>query len=398
MYRELRDYQLTSQDIGIKGIDIGFIDQIGMIVLKYVDQFMDVYTEYGPHFILAEYAVKKEMANNMLFHNFIREKEKQAETRKLPFRHYMILPITRLQRYPLLLEAIIKRTADETEKSNLEICVRLIKKVASKMDELTSTVKESLHLRQINDLVRFKPGAPNYKLDLLDPERTLIYEGPLRRRSHLGESVDLYVFLFDNVLLMTKQRKTASGKLEAYVVSRNPIPLSLLTIGDVVEGSLFTSLRSAHRLSTNIALAENLEKTTSHERPPLAPTLINQSAFLIHHLGRNGTQDVLMTDSPSSCTIWREAIISAQKQLALKEQKQSVFRAVTIKDNLVALGGTESNGKVTCATTFGKNFFFLGKIRKRSLIDYFCSWKFRGQNVSSRYISRSMDRKGKQRR
>lgn len=328
MYRELRDYQLTCQDIGIQGKEIGFIDQIGTILLNYVGQLMDLYTDYAPHFIWAEYAVKKEMANNMLFHNFIREKEKQAETRKLPLRHYMILPITRLQRYPLLIEAIIKRTDNQEERTHLETCVRIIKGVASKMDQLTSTVKDSLHLRQIHDKVQFK--QPAYKLDLLHPDRKLIYEGPLRRRSHLGESVDVYVFLFDHVLLITKQKKTASGKTEAYIVSRNPIPLSLLTLGDVAEGSLFTSLRSAHRMSSYIE--------------PLS----NTSAFLIHHLGRHGTQDVLMTDSPSSCMIWKEAILSAQNLLALKETSLRVFEMVTLHSS------TEHVGRITCATSFGK--------------------------------------------
>jgi hypothetical protein len=334
MYRELRDYQLTSQDNGA-----GFIDKIGSILLNYIDAFMDIYTTYGPHFILAEYAAKKEMKTNILFQNFIREKEKQAETRKLPFRHYIILPITRLQRYPLLLDAILRRTTDEHERGHLKTCIARIKAVASKMDDLTSDMKQLLHLRQIHDKVQFKPNK-RYHLDLLKPGRRLVYEGPMKRRAHI-DSVELYVFLFDHLLLMTKPKRDAAGKVETYMVSKNPIPLSLLVVSDVAEG-LFTSFRSTAKTGTNASL-------------PPTPVLHHQSSLMVRHLGRHGGEYVLVAETQSARMAWKDKIVSTQKSLARKEHERDVFKVTTISDTLFALSGTlNNNGKVTCAASFGK--------------------------------------------
>lgn len=351
MYRELRDHQLTSQDIDIRGSSAGFIDQVGSILLNYVDEFMDAYTTYGPHFILAEYAAKKEMSTNILFQNFIREKEKQAETRKLPFRHYIILPITRLQRYPLLLDAILRRTTEEKERTHLKKCIDRIKTVASKMDELTNEKKQLLHLHEINDKVQFKTGARHTKLNLLKPGRRLVYEGPLKRRSHI-DSVELYVFLFDHMLLMTKpKRKQNTQTVESYVVSKQPIPLSLLVVQDVTEGSfLFTSSFK----STTVGNSHNASTTLMEGPAPFTPpTSLHQSSFMVRHLGRHGGEYILSAETPSSRMAWKEKIISTQKKLVMKEQEKSVFKVTTISDSLFALSG--NHGKVTCAASFGKS-------------------------------------------
>ncbi|EPB87263.1 hypothetical protein HMPREF1544_05985 [Mucor circinelloides 1006PhL] len=367
MYRELRDHQLASQEIDG---NIGFVDEIGSIVLRHVDQFMHAYTQYGPHFIMAEYTAKREAATNILFQNFIREKEKQAETRKLPFRHFIILPITRLQRYPLLLDAILKRTTIESEKQTLTKCIDRIKAVAATVDSLTVEAKKVLRIREINDKILFKPNHTPYNLELLKPERQLIYEGPLKRRSHLAvESIDLHVFLFDHLLLMTKPKKSGSI-VEHYVVSKNPIPLNLLVVNDVAENFIFSTFRSNSTTKGTSTSVSSLIPTTAPS--PLTPTstaipegsttaailtpnsrYINQSSLNIRHLGKHGGEYILYTETPSSRLIWKQKIIRAQADLVIKQEPDNAFRVSTISDTKFALSGNVNNyGKVTCIAPF----------------------------------------------
>ncbi|KAL7324779.1 Rho guanine nucleotide exchange factor, variant 2 [Mucor circinelloides] len=367
MYRELRDHQLASQEIDG---NIGFVDEIGSIVLRHVDLFMHAYTQYGPHFIMAEYTAKREAATNILFQNFIREKEKQAETRKLPFRHFIILPITRLQRYPLLLGAILKRTTIESEKQTLTKCIDRIKAVAATVDNLTVEAKKVLRIREINDKILFKPNHTPYNLELLKPGRQLIYEGPLKRRSHLAvESIDLHVFLFDHLLLMTKPKKSGSI-VEHYVVSKNPIPLNLLAVNDVAENFIFSTFRSNSTTKGTSTSVSSLIPTTAPS--PLTPTstaipegsttaailtpnsqYINQSSLNIRHLGRHGGEYILYTETPSSRLIWKQKIIRAQADLVIKQEPDNAFRVSTISDTKFALSGNVNNyGKVTCIVSF----------------------------------------------
>jgi hypothetical protein len=384
MYRELRDYQLTSLVEG----HIGFVDEIGMIVLKYVDQFMQAYTDYGSQFVLAEHATKQEMARNILFQNFIREKEKQAETRKLPFRHFIILPITRLQRYPLLLDAILKRSTSESEQENLTKCIESIKEVAKKMDDLTSERKKTLRLQQINERIKFKPGNHKYNLDLLKPGRQLIYEGVLKRRSHLvGESVELYVFLLDHLLLMTKPtNRSTNGEIDCYTVSKNPIPLDLLEINDVAENFIYSTIKSAAMTNTTITSIKPTSPTAATYDP--SSQNINQSSLMIRHLGRYGGEYLLCTETPSSRYVWKEKIINTQIELKIQEQAKNVFKLSTITDSKFALG------RVTCAASYGKSDK-IGKHAKNILFNFLYSRRRWIENGSVWYSTRHLDGKGK---
>lgn len=386
MYRDLRDHQLTSVEEGKSG----FVQDIGSIMLRYVNQFMVLYTEYGPRFVFAEYEANQEMARNILFQNFIKEKEKQAETRKLPFRHFIILPITRLQRYPLLLGAILNYTTDELEREKLNQCIETIKGVAKQMDTLTNETKQSVRVRQINDKIQFKPDYPKFDLDLLKPGRKLIYEGILKRRSHLAvESVELYVFLFDHLLLMTKPKRNANDTIECYTVSKNPVPLNFLIVSDIAANFIFSSFRAAKGpAATNTTSLSLIPPST-----PITPTsatilsdpasqFINQSSLMIRHLGRFGSEYILYTETPSSRYIWKEKIIRAQKNLKIKEEVNHPFKVSNISDTTFAQSGTShNNGKVTCAASFSK-LYVMHERFKRLTFYYYYYYKQLGQMVS----------------
>ncbi|KAG0169322.1 RHO1 GDP-GTP exchange protein 2, partial [Apophysomyces sp. BC1021] len=344
LYRALRDHQGLCQAKGAGG----FVDKVGDIFLRHVHKFITAYLEYGPHVVLAEYAVKKEMAGNILFQNFIREKEKQAETRKLPFRHFMILPVTRLQRYPLLLNAVLKKTPDDhPDKKDLAACVDIVRSVASKMDEASETTKMILRLYQINDSLRFKEGR-SFDLQLTQPGRTLIHEGLLKRRTHMGvESADLHVFVFDHVVLLTKIKKVVNSTEEEFHVYKHPVPMELLTVHDSTEGLL--GLRA---MSSNYMTTHNTESSLN-----LAPTTNNQAAsIVIRHLGRNGDDYVLWAENSAQRAEWKEKLMKAKENYEKIMEDRKVFHMSPLSDSTFALPSAQvagaNRGKVTCSIPF----------------------------------------------
>jgi hypothetical protein len=372
LYHELRNYQLYCQETVN-----GFIDEIGVILLKYISQFSDAYISYGSHFISAEYQVKKEMAHNDLFHDYIREKEKYPETRKLPFRHFIILPIIRLQRYPLLLEAILKRTDDHhSDKAHLIKVIKKIKEIASRMNKRTREIEQKLHLKEINDCIRFKPGKPTFDLHLDKPERTLIYEGLLKRRKHLGvETSDLYVFLFDHLLLMTKKTTATSARrssddhgtlmmMDVFTVSKNPIPLNLLNLKTTpTDSSVIGTIKSltgssSHSLFDTTLIDNNIYSKSSSTSS--STTLAehqqngtNQTLLTIQHLGRHGGDYVLSANSPNAQSVWREKILYAKREWDMKQTP--AFEITSMSEFTFAqTGQANQQGRVTCSTRFGK--------------------------------------------
>ncbi|KAF7720621.1 RHO1 GDP-GTP exchange protein 2 [Apophysomyces ossiformis] len=343
LYRDLRDHQsyCQSQSTG------GFVDEVGDIFLRHLPKFMEAYAKYGPHVVLAEYAVKKEMNDNILFKNFIHEKERQAECRKLPFRHFIILPVTRLQRYPLLIGAILKKTPDDhPDKEQLTKCSEMLKAIANRMDELTATTKNTLRVFEINDRIRFKPGQ-THDLQLLEPGRKLIHEGPLMRRSHIViESLELHVFLFDHMLLMTKVRKTLEND-EEYHISKRPIPLELLHVQEATEGFAvgFRSLSTTHS-STIASMANNVLPASNN-------------AIQLRHLGRRGDDYLLHAENAEVRLEWKQKIVEAKATLEHSNADRLVFEVRSLSDTTFtgssAAGGSSNPGKVTCSVPFHKN-------------------------------------------
>ncbi|KAI8377728.1 CNH domain-containing protein [Radiomyces spectabilis] len=344
LYRDLRDHQSYCQSQN----SAGFVDKIGDIFLRHLPKFKDAYTRYGPHVVLAEYAVKKEMGRNILFQNFIHEKQRQAECRKLPFRHFIILPVTRLQRYPLLIGAILKKTADDhPDKQSLLQCADMLKSVASEMDERTAETKNTLRICMINDRIVYKPNEM-HDLRLLATGRKLLHEGILTRRSHMVvETVELHVFLFDHMLVLTKLRKNSAGE-EEYHITKRPIPLELLHVQEATEGF---SLGLRAMSSTYTSTFASHTGTTVGSSP-----FGTHYPLLIHHLGRHGADHLLHAENAEARLAWKEQIVQAKAAMERLQPDRQVFEIRSLSDTTftgaTAHGASFNHGKITCSVPF----------------------------------------------
>ncbi|CAO3619529.1 unnamed protein product [Mucor fragilis] len=344
LYKELRDYQAVCQATS----GIGLVDKIGDIFLRHVHRFMDAYLKYGPHVVLAEYFAKMESETNMVFRHFIKAREQLAQCRRLPFRHFIILPVTRLQRYSLLLGAVLKKTPDDSpDKQYLTECIDTIKSVASKMDEGTLKTKNTLRIYEINNRIRCKPEEP-HDLDLLKPGRRLLQEGVLSRKSHMVvETVELTVFLFDHLLLFTKAKKSATKENDIeYHVSKRPIKMELLHMQEATEGFSMGMRNMSSTYST--------QSSTTTMLPSSSPFGVSYP-ILLSHLGRRGADYLLYAESAAARLEWKEKVVEAKAMLEMANLEKRVFEIRTLSDTTFAGSNQQSphnHGKVTCTVPF----------------------------------------------
>ncbi|KAG2185648.1 hypothetical protein INT44_002441 [Umbelopsis vinacea] len=333
LYKDLRDRQ--------RKYDRERVPEIGDVFLKHLPSFVEPYRQYGPHFILAEHAVHSETKKNLAFANFVKETESRdiERTRRLPFRHFLIYPVTRMQRYPLLLDAVLKKTPeDHPDHANLTACLEIIRGIATDVDKLTAASKQKLRVLQLDEFITFKQGEI-VDLQLTDPQRQLFFEGDLKRRNTSGlemtEKQDLHVFLFDHVLLMTKPRKGITD--EEYVVWRPPIPLQLLFVHNNSDFGLYTPLTAgSNMLMTSTGGA-------------------GTNALTIHHLGQRGNMYHFYANTTTEKQQWKEKIDEAKDALRKKHGDREVFELRTLSDSTFPSTTSSSitgMGKVNCSTPF----------------------------------------------
>ncbi|KAI8637500.1 CNH domain-containing protein [Parasitella parasitica] len=332
------------------------VPMIGDILIKHFAYFEDPFSQYCPRVSLAEYLVKEEERNNPDFERFIVQVEKSKRMRRLAFRHFLLNPVTRMQRYPLLLEAILKKTdQDHPDHTYLSKCLDMVKKVAAQSDSMAEIFKKRVEILEINDAVTFKQGEFQ-DLQLTDPQRRLYYQCDVKRRSNgieVTEKSDIHLFVFDHMILMAKVRKTATATqpMDEYRVWRRPIPLQMLHVSCASESS------SSHNILASSSSTRYLlsSTTNSYLHSPSSYASASYIPLTFHHLGQRGG------DYTFSCTPDEKqklvAAIEEARSLLKKRLGEDVFNVISLDNSSfrytsAAGSGSAKNGRVNCTVPF----------------------------------------------
>ncbi|KAL4677033.1 hypothetical protein H8957_008412 [Semnopithecus entellus] len=169
------------------------------------------------------------LRDNDLFRAYITWAEKHPQCQRLKLSDMLAKPHQRLTKYPLLLKSVLRKTEEPRAKEavvtmidsverfihHVNACMRQRQErqrlaavvsridayevVESSSDEVDKLLKEFLHL----DLTAPIPGA--------SPEETrqLLLEGSLKMKEGKDSKMDVYCFLFTDLLLVTKAVKKA---------------------------------------------------------------------------------------------------------------------------------------------------------------------------------------------
>ncbi|CAG8526393.1 8777_t:CDS:10 [Paraglomus occultum] len=296
------------------------VEQIGDIFLEYVPLF-DPFIKYGSHQIWGKYDFEKEKSTNSAFAKFVDETERLAESRKLELNGYLTKPTTRLGRYPLLLEAVLKHTPEnDPDKVNLPKVISIIKEFLTNVNIESGKTEDRFNLQQLHDQLVIPKGSEFMDLRLTDEGRQIIYKGSLKKRGgNAGESDDLQVFLLDHALLMVKARNVKQIE-QQYKIHRKPIPLQLLSIS-TQEGVPEKSGRQR-------------SNTSSDKSFPITFTYIGKKGFTV--------------------TLYATTQIGREKWIQqIKNQKQALCEHPVFQKNILIQGKIFSGtNRISCAAYF----------------------------------------------
>jgi hypothetical protein len=181
------------------------VERIGDILLDAVPHF-GPFVSYGAHQLYGKYEFEKEKAANAAFAAFVETTERLPESRKLELNGYLTKPTTRLARYPLLLEAVLKHTADDNpDKQVLPKVIALVREFLGKVNTESGRTENRFNLLQLDQQLVFRPGE-QVDLRLREEGRELVYKGTLKKRGGSQSDSELQVFLFDHAVLMVKHK------------------------------------------------------------------------------------------------------------------------------------------------------------------------------------------------
>jgi hypothetical protein len=189
---------------------------IADIFIEMVPQFQP-FIHYGSKQLEGKSAFENERATNPLFARFVDEKERLKESRKLELNGYLTKPTTRLARYPLLLENVLKYTEDDNpDKEDIPKALVLLREVLAKVNAESGRAENRFNLRRLHQQLQFRPHE-KVDLRLADEGRELVLKTTFKKSP--TDPPDITAFLFDHAVLLARikiQAKTEETTTKAY--------------------------------------------------------------------------------------------------------------------------------------------------------------------------------------
>ncbi|KAL9634722.1 MAG: hypothetical protein Q9204_002879 [Flavoplaca sp. TL-2023a] len=357
---------------------VGFSD----IFREWVRKAKATYIGYAEDFPKASSLVRHEADRNILFRQFLDQMRENERSKRLSWDTYLKAPITRLQRYGLLLSSVHKNMVQESEeRSNLQTAINEIKAVTLECDNKVAEQLKTVTLSQLSSKLVLRPGMEKVKLNLTHLGREIVFEGDLQRVGGSRFSwLDIHAILFDHYMVLAKtitQRDAAGGlKYEKYDVSKLPIPMDLLVLESTNDDPVIKSnikgigaVTAVTRPNTNAQDARNNRSSISNGSGPAMLAHVNTGSsaasanstmsgktlvatttldnpkdterllfpFRIRHLGKTEIY-TLYAASAQNRQEWCEKIIEAKTRHAASLYKQNAepFRLRVLADTAFA--------------------------------------------------------------
>ncbi|XP_065266942.1 rho guanine nucleotide exchange factor 26 [Emys orbicularis] len=197
-----------------------FIEDISDIVEKHTASTFDPYVKYCTNEVYQQRTLQKLLATNPTFKEVLSRIESHEDCRNLPMISFLILPMQRVTRLPLLMDTICQKTPKESPK--YEICKRALKEVSKLVrlcNEGARKMERTEMMYTINNQLEFRIKP----FPLVSSSRWLVKRGELTAYvedtglfSKRTSKQQVYFFLFNDVLIITKKKSEESYNVTDY--------------------------------------------------------------------------------------------------------------------------------------------------------------------------------------
>lgn len=306
------------------------VQNVGDIFLQHVP-FFDPFIKYGSNQLYGKYEFEKEKASNPSFAKFVEETERLKESRKLELNGYLTKPTTRLARYPLLLEQVLKNTKDDNpDKQDIPMAIKMIKDFLSRVNTESGRAENHFNLVQLNSSLKFGPGD-YVDLKLTEENRQMLTKMAFKKTA--ADSSEVTAYLFDHAVLLVRIKVV--NKREEYRVYRKPIPLELLVIAQMDE--------VIPRVGVQKRPSSGLLNNRTAANPPSTK---DGFPITFRHLGKGGYEQTLYATSQTQRRKFIEMIDEQQRKL--RERNSNFYNRTVLCENFFS-----AVNRVNCLVPIG---------------------------------------------
>uniref|UniRef100_A0A8C1VT08 Rho guanine nucleotide exchange factor 26 n=1 Tax=Cyprinus carpio TaxID=7962 RepID=A0A8C1VT08_CYPCA len=271
------------------------INDISDIVLRHAQSNFDPYVTYCSNEVYQQRTLQRLLPS---FKELLTRIEAHPDCRNLPMISFLILPMQRVTRLPLLMDTICQKTPKDS--ASYEACkkaLHVVSKLVRKCNEGARTMERTEMMYTINSQLEFKIKP----FPLVSSSRWMVKRGELTAFveengifSKRTSRQHVYFFLFNDVLIVTRKKSEESytvidyalrdqiyvGSCQAEDLNLSPVrsTAGMLTSRQNVASHLFQVRFRSNHSGYNVTMILGVE-------------LLNERARWISALGQNSSND-----------------------------------------------------------------------------------------------------------
>lgn len=306
------------------------VHNIGDTFLNFVPQF-EPFIVYGSKQLEGKFEFENERSVNPYFSKFVDEIERRKESRKLELNGYLTKPTTRLARYPLLLENVLKYTEEgNSDLEDIPKVLKMIRDILGKVNAESGKAENRFNLGRLHEQLRFRPNE-RVDLRLTEEGREMVFKSQFKKSP--TDPAEITAFLFDHAVLLVRIKQV--GKNEEIKAYRRPIPLELLAIREMEEVIPQAGVKRASSSLIPGIRAANADGRKGEGWP-----------ISFHHLGKAGYELTVYASNQAARKKWLEFIDTAQQRLRA--------RAEFLNTSVISSNFFVGANHINCVTPFGE--------------------------------------------
>uniref|UniRef100_A0A1I7XTH3 SH3 domain-containing protein n=1 Tax=Heterorhabditis bacteriophora TaxID=37862 RepID=A0A1I7XTH3_HETBA len=205
------------------------LDDLCDFLVDHFEKNFDVYVKYCSNQVYQDRTLRRLKSENNNFLSAVSRLEADKQCQGLDMRSFLMLPMQRVTRYPLLMYAIIDRLPIDSERYKVASrALNAANKVVRECNEGARRMERTEQLLEVDRRLVYKD--PDLKrIPLVSNSRHLVKRGPLvqlieRRTKGIlqarQKSRGLHIFLFSDIIMITKKRLNGTYECKDYAARR----------------------------------------------------------------------------------------------------------------------------------------------------------------------------------